>query len=678
MTEFVPEQQTDNGNGEAPRIGVYICHCGLNIASTVNCAEVAEYASTLADVAVSRENMYSCADPGQNQIKDDIRDYKLNRVVVAACSVKMHGPTFMRACEEAGLNPYLFEMANIREHCSWVHMKDKEGGTRKAMDQVRMAVAKARYLKPLEDRLVPVTRAALVVGGGVAGMSSALDIAEAGFPVYLAEKSASLGGNALRLERVFDRLERAGCLVSPLAMETMAHPLITVMPLTQVAETDGYVGNFDVTLRTSPRRVTSVCDACGRCAEVCPVEVPDEMQAGLATRKAIYLPSRRAVPQLYCVDEEACDHCGKCEEACPLGAIQLDQEEEDTRIQVGAVVLATGAKPYQPPEQNPWGYKEGGDVLTTPELERMLDPLGPTGGALQRPSDGSTPSHVAFIQCVGSRDPEGNEWCSRICCMNTIKQSILMKKRYPETQVSVYHHDIRAYKKEHEDLFRLARELGVTFLRAKVEGVSRSGPGLMVRAADDILKKTTEQAVDMVVLAVGLIPGTETEGLKDMMKVPLSGDGFFAENHPKLRPLETVIDGVMLAGCCQSPKDLGDSISQADGAAAKALGLLTKDQIQLDAIISHVDQELCSGCLICVKKCPFKAVVTDEVQVGEKIKKRARVVEAACKGCGVCAARCPKDAIEAQSFTDAQIFAQIEAALENDPGDKILALTCHW
>jgi len=678
MPEYVAEKQSNNGGSQKPRIGVYICHCGLNIASTVNCAEVAEYAGTLADVVVSRENMYSCADPGQNQIKDDIRDHKLNRVVVAACSVKMHGPTFMRACSEAGLNPYLFEMANIREHCSWVHMKDKEGATRKAMDQVRMAVAKARFLKALEDRLVPVTKAALVLGGGMAGMRSALDVAEAGFPVYLVEKSPSLGGNAVRLERVFDRLDRAGCLVSPLAMEVASHPLIRVMPLTEVAETDGYIGNFEVVLKTRPRRVTADCDACGRCADVCPVDVPDEMQAGLSMRKAIFLPSRKAIPQVYCIDEEVCDHCGKCASACPLGAIDLDEESEETRIEVGAIVLATGAATYKPPEKNIWDYEEGGDVLTTPELERMLDPLGPTAGALQRPSDGEIPSHVAFIQCVGSRDPEGNEWCSRICCMNTIKQSILMKKRYPETQISVYHHDIRAYKKEHEDLFRLARELGVTFLRAKVEGVTAKGSGLKVRAADDILRKTTEQAVDMVVLAVGLVPGSDTETLKDMMKVPLSGDGFFQENHPKLRPLETVIDGVMLAGCCQSPKDLGDSVSQADGAAAKAMGLLSKDQIQLDAIISRIDQELCSGCLVCVKKCPFRAIVTDEVRVGEKTKKRARVVEAACKGCGVCAARCPKDAIEAQSFTDAQIFAQIEAALEVDPQDKILALTCHW
>ncbi len=677
MSELVPEQHSNNGNGQAPRIGVYICHCGLNIASTVDCAAVAEYAGTLGDVVVSRENMYSCADPGQNQIKDDIREFNLNRVVVAACSVKMHGPTFMHACEEAGLNPYLFEMANIREHCSWVHMKDKEGATRKAMDQVRMAVAKARHLKPLEDRLVPVTRAALVVGGGMAGMRSALDIAEAGFPVYLVEKSASLGGNALRLERIFDRLERAGCLVSPLAMEVAGHPLITVMTLTEVVETDGYVGNFEVVLKKSPRRVTAACDACGLCAEACPVEVPDELQAGLSPRKAIYLSSRRAVPQLYCVDEDACDHCGKCEEVCPRDAIELDEEAEEMRVDVGAIVLATGSAPFRPPEKNIWAYEEGGDVLTTPELERILDPLGPTEGALRRPSDGRIPGHVAFIQCVGSRDPEGNGWCSRICCMNTIKQSILMKKRYPETEISVYHHDIRVYKKEHEDLFRLARELGVIFLRAKVEGVSRRGTALVVRAADDILKKKTEQAVDMVVLAVGLVPGVDNERLKDIMKVPLSGDGFFAENHPKLRPLETVIDGVMLAGCCQSPKDLGDSVSQADGAAAKVLGLLTKDQIQLDAIISHIDQNLCSGCLVCVKKCPFQAIATDEVQVGEKTKKRARVVEAACKGCGVCAARCPKDAIEAQSFTDAQIFAQIEAALE-EPEDKILALTCHW
>ncbi|MHB8781493.1 MAG: 4Fe-4S binding protein [Candidatus Geothermincolia bacterium] len=667
-----PEVKTDR-----PRIGVYVCHCGLNIASTVDCAAVANYAAKLPDVVVARENMYSCADPGQNQIKNDIRDLQLDRVVVAACSVKMHGPTFMRCCADAGLNPYLVEMANIREHCSWVHMKDREGATAKARDQVKMAVAKARYLKPLTDRSVPVTKAALVVGGGIAGTRAALDIADAGFPVYLAEKEPWLGGHTARLERVFDRMDRAACLIGPLAMQVAGHERIQVMTSTQVVEADGYVGNFDMKLRREDRGVGEDCDGCGICAGVCPVDVPDEAQAGMAMRKAIYHPGDRAVPTAYCIDRVACNGCGSCVQACPRGAIALDGESIEGRVKVGAVILATGARPAQPKAGNDHGYASIPGVVTSVELERLLDLEGPSEGRLSW--DGrEVPQNIAFIQCVGSRDPDGNAWCSRVCCMNTVKQALLIKSRYPDSSVSVYHADIRAYKKEHEDLYRLAREQGVSFLRAAVDQVDGTDDGIVIHARDTVLRRVTEQSVDMVVLAVGMEPGADTEALKDMFKVPLSGDGYFQENHPKLRPLETVIDGVMLAGTCQAPKDTGDSVSQADGAAAKAMGLLSKDHIQLDAIISTIDQEACSGCLICVKKCPFKTVVTDEVKVGEKVKKRARVVEAGCKGCGVCAARCPKNAIEAQGFTDEQVFAQIEAALEEDAPDKILAITCHW
>jgi heterodisulfide reductase subunit A2 len=671
------EENVPAPGDEEIRTGVYVCHCGLNIAQTVDCKAVAEHAAGLPDVVVSRENMYSCADPGQIQIKNDIAEFNLNRVVVAACSVKMHGPTFMGVCTEAGLNPYLFQMVNIREHCSWVHMQDKEGATAKAKDQVKMAVAAVAYAKPLEDRVVPVTPRALVIGSGVAGLQATLDIASSGYPVDLVEKLPYLGGRSNQLNRIFDRMERISCVLTPLVMKVSNNPLVTVHTDTEVEDIAGYVGNFKVKLSEGPHLVGEGCDACGKCAEVCPISIPDPFQMGMSERKAISLVHEEALPHEYRIDTEACDRCGACVDACPMGLIDLDAEPSEKALDIGTIVLAIGARTYVPPEGNPWSYDGSGDVFTALEMERMLAGNGPTGGDLLRRTDGRPPRSVAFVQCVGSRDEE-HPWCSRTCCMTTLKEALVIKERYPDVRVSVYHDDIRLYKKEHEDFYRFARYSGIAFLRSKPESVAPSNGGLSVRAFDELLGEETVQQVDMVVLATGAERAEDAQKFGDMLKVPASSDGFFLEAHPKLRPLETAIDGVMLAGACQFPKDIGDSLMQASGSAAKCLGLLCKPEMTLDALISSIDQEKCNGCLVCVKKCPFAALVTDEVDVDGKTKKRARVVEASCKGCGVCAALCKQEAVEARGFTDEQVFAQIDAALEEDPGGKILALVCHW
>ena len=671
------EEKAPETTDEEVRIGVYICHCGLNIAQTVDCKAVAEYAAGLGNVVVSRENMYSCADPGQIQIRNDIAECGLNRVVVAACSVKMHGPTFMTVCSEAGLNPYLFQMVNIREHCSWVHMQDKAGATAKAKDQVKMAVAGVSYAKPLQDRLVPVTPRALVIGSGVAGLQATLDIASSGYPVDLVEKLPYLGGRANQLNRIFDRMERISCVLTPLGMKVFNNPLVTVHTGTEVEDIAGYVGNFKVKLRKGPRFVGEGCDCCGKCADACPISVPDPFQAALSERKAIALAHEDALPQEYSIDMDACDRCGACVEACPAGLIDLEAEESEADLEAGVIVLAIGARTFVPEPGNKWSCDGSNDVFTALELERMLAGNGPQEGRLEKRTDGRQPSSIAFIQCVGSRDEE-HPWCSRTCCMTTLKEALIIKERYPEVRVSVYHDDVRLYKKEHEDFYRLARDSGIVFLRSKVHGVAPVDGGLSVRAFDELLGEETVQQVDMVVLATGALRSQDAQKFSDMLKVPASQDGFFMEAHPKLRPLETAIDGVVLAGSCQFPKDIGDSLMQASGSAAKCLGLLSKPEITLDAIISRVDRDKCNGCLVCVKKCPFSAVVTDEVTIDGKKKKRARVIDASCKGCGVCAARCKQEAVEAQGFTDEQIFAQIDAALEEEPGGKILALVCHW
>lgn len=671
-------ENTEGRSREEIRIGVYICHCGLNIAQTVDCEAACEYAATLPNVVVAKENMYSCADPGQIQIRSDIEEYRLNRVVVAACSVKMHGPTFMNVCAEAGLNPYLFEMVNIREHCSWVHMRDREGATRKAMDQVRMAVAGVTHARPLEDRVVSVTRRALVIGGGVSGLQAAVDMADAGYEVYLVEKSQYLGGISNQLHRMFDHMERVSCVVTPLIMKVLNHHRITVFTGTDVESVTGYVGNFRARLKVKPRFVGEECDCCGACSLVCPVEVPSEFEAGFATRKAVYLQDMQALPHVFCVDDEVCNDCGACEDACPRGAIDLGKASRIEEVDAGAIVLAIGAEPYVPPEGNRWAYDGSTDVYTSLEMERLLHGEGPTGGMPIRRTDGKLPEKIAFVQCVGSRDPAENPWCSRICCINTIKEACHLKAKFPQMRVSVYHQDIRVYKKEHEDFYRLARDSGVVFMRAQVEEIVGKDGVLKVHAFDEVLASPTVQEVDMVVLACGMTRSADAQKFGDLLKVPASSDGFFLEAHPKLRPLETAIAGVMLAGTCQFPKDIGDCMLQASGAAAKCMGLLSKDYLRLDAIISHIDQEKCNGCLVCVKRCPFAAIVTDDIEVDGKKKKRARVIDASCKGCGVCAARCKQDAVEARHFTDEQIYAQIDAALEENPDSRILALVCHW
>jgi len=498
----VTEAEAPEPNDEEVRIGVYICHCGLNIAQTVDCKAVAEYAAGLGNVVVSRENMYSCADPGQIQIRNDIAECGLNRVVVAACSVKMHGPTFMTVCSEAGLNPYLFQMVNIREHCSWVHMQDKAGATAKAKDQVKMAVAGVSYAKPLQDRLVPVTPRALVIGSGVAGLQATLDIASSGYPVDLVEKLPYLGGRANQLNRIFDRMERISCVLTPLGMKVFNNPLVTVHTGTEVEDIAGYVGNFKVKLRKGPRFVGEGCDCCGKCADACPISVPDPFQAGLSERKAIALAHEDALPQEYSIDMDACDRCGACVEACPAGLIDLEAEESEADLEAGVIVLAIGARTFVPEPGNKWSCDGSNDVFTALELERMLAGNGPQEGRLEKRTDGRQPSSIAFIQCVGSRDEE-HPWCSRTCCMTTLKEALIIKERYPEVRVSVYHDDVRLYKKEHEDFYRLARDSGIVFLRSKVHGVAPVDGGLSVRAFDELLGEETVQQVDMVVLATG-------------------------------------------------------------------------------------------------------------------------------------------------------------------------------
>lgn len=656
------------------RLGLYICHCGLNIAGVVSPEVLAAQCHDLPGVAVCRHHLYTCSEAGQAEIKKDIDYYGLEGIVIAACSPKLHEATFRRLLSEAGLNPYLLEIVNLREHCTWVHAGEPRAATAKALELIRMGLAKARLAVPLTDRRVPLTRRALVIGGGPAGLRAALDIAAAGFPVTLVEREPVLGGLPNCLYKTFPRGERALTLINPLMAAVALNPGIQVLTQSQVTEVQGHLGSYVVTVRQTLPLVGEACDRCGRCAEACPVVVPDKREGGLKSRAAIYLPAPHAFPGRYVVDLEHCNGCGKCQEVCPKGAVSLPPREQEHRLTVGSIVVATGALPFElaGSRYETWGSLPG--VITSLTLERLLDPEGPTGGRLVLPGFSGELRDAAFLLCVGSREEEGNRYCSRVCCPTALKQALQLRERSPQMNVRVYHRDIRTVKKEWEALYTRAREAGVLFFRKRVEELqSHPAGGLLIRGFDETLQMRTEDRADLAVLAVGLVAGNG-QALREVLKLPVGPDGFFLEAHPKLKPLETVLDGIFLAGTCQGPKDLAESLIQGSGAAAKVLGLFAHESITLDGLVAQVDPEICVGCGECVAVCPFQALEL----VGEGKARRARVVTAACKGCGICAGACPIGAVTAAGFTDEMLLAQIDEALAEAPEEKILAFCCNW
>ncbi|MFW9915006.1 MAG: 4Fe-4S dicluster domain-containing protein [Candidatus Thorarchaeota archaeon] len=646
---------------EELRIGVYVCYCGSNIAGFIDCDSVAEYAAELPDVVICRVNKFTCSEAGQTEIKKDIRDLDLNRVVVASCTPRTHEPIFRACCAEAGLNPWLFTLANIREHCSWIHMKEREKGTEKAKDIVRMYVAKARHLEPLDPQELPVTRKALVIGGGVAGMQAALDLADMGYPVTLVEKYASIGGTMAKLDKVYPTNDCSICILGPIMVKTGQHPNITVLAHSEVEAVGGYVGNFEVKVRKKARKVSlKDCTACGMCAEKCPVEVPHEWEEGLMTRKAIYMPFPQAVPAKYLIDIENCIDCGACAKVCPRNAINYDEQDELIEDKFGTIIVATGFKNYIPPPGNRYGYGIYDDVLTTVELERLTNAAGPTGGKLVRISDMKQPKSVVFILCVGSRSETGEEgavsWCNSYCCMATQKLAQLMKEKYT-IDITICYMDIRAPFRGYEEYYNRSRHnFGLKFLRGKPNRVSKNPDGtLRVRVENTLEGRMTNLDVDMVVLVVGAQPHESYGALQKILTAPLHKDGFFMEGHPQLAPVDTTIAGVFIAGFAQGPKDIMMSVGQGSAAAARAARLLTTGRVEIEPITAVVDQERCVGCRECLDLCPYGAIKFDEE------KKKAYIIDALCKGCGCCVAHCLPGAIQQHHFTNADLLAEIDA-----------------
>ena len=652
----------------ASRIGVYVCHCGINIAATVDTSEVAKYAASLPHVVMARDYMYMCSDPGQDMIQQDVRDHDLNRVVVASCSPRMHETTFRTVIEEVGVNPYYFEMANIREQVSWVH-PDRETGTRKAKELIAGTVAKAALLEPLEERQVDVTPAAMVIGGGIAGIEAALNIADAGYRVFLVERQPSLGGRMAQLNKTFPRMEDAGALVVSEMERVMEHPNVEVLAYSEVVEVDGYVGNFQATVRRKPRFVDpDRCTSCDKCAEACVLagQVSDEFQMGLSQRAAIYRPFPQALPATYTVDPAHCLKVkeGRCEDgppcalACPEGAVDFSQQENEVTLDVGAIIVATGYDPFDARRKPEFGYGLYPGVVSAPEFERLAAENGPTGGRLVIPGTEREPREVVFIHCVGSRDKLlGNEYCSRVCCMYTAKQANVVLDQLPEARVTAFYMDVRAFTKGGEEFYDRARARGVRYRRGNPSEVFMRGEKLVVRAEDTLLRRTVEVEADMVVLAVGLEPGAGGDEVSKMLKLSCTGDKFLAEAHPKLRPVDTNSDGIFLAGTCQGPKDIPDTVAQAKAAASSALIPLSMGKAKVEAIVSTVDRELCVGCGLCEEACTYGALSLHPWRGVMSIN------EVLCKGCGTCSVACPSKAITLGHFTQKQTLAMLDAML---------------
>jgi heterodisulfide reductase subunit A len=644
------------------RTGVFVCHCGINIAGTVDVKKVAKDLSKHKGVVHAEDYVYVCSDPGQNIIIDAIKEKKLDSVVVACCSPTLHETTFRNTSKSAGLNAFQCEIANIREQCSWVH-KDKEKATDKAIKLTKSAVQRVRRNEPLEPISVPVTRKALVIGGGIAGIQSALDLANTGFEVILVERAPSIGGHMIQLSETFPTLDCSQCILTPKMVEVSKHPKIKLMTYSEVQDISGYVGNFKVKILKKPTYVyADKCTLCDECTKVCPVVVPNEFDIGLTGRRAIYIPFPQAIPATFTLDIKHCPGllpiaCGKCADVCEPDAIDYDMKPEIVEEEVGAIIVATGYDLYEKELLTEYGYGKYPDVLDGLQFERLLSASGPTQGKVLRPSDRKEPKEVVFIQCAGSRDPELHcAYCSKICCMYTAKHAMLYKHHVPDGQAYIFYIDIRSGGKDYEEFVQRAVENdGVLYLRGKVSKVFEDKGKIKVWGVDTLTGKDIEIDADMVVLATATRPSKGASELAKKLKIAMDKDGFLAEAHPKLRPVESVTSGMFLAGAAQAPKDIPEAVAQASGAAAKAISILSQERLYHAPTVAKVNVNLCTGCGMCVHVCPYDALSLKDGKV--------EVNEVLCEGCGTCSATCLRAAINVKNLTALQVDEMIKAAL---------------
>ena len=654
------------------RIGVFVCWCGSNIAGTVNIEEVVEAAREMPFVAYAADQKYTCSDPGQQNIIDAVREHDLDAVVVAACSPTMHEPTFRRAVEKAGLNPYLLEIANIREHCSWIH-DDMDVASPKATDIVRRAVAKVAFTIPLHTGKIPITPRALVIGGGVAGIQAALDIADAGKEVLLVERNQSIGGKMAQLDKTFPTLDCSSCILTPKMVDVANHPNIRLLSYSEVEKVDGYVGNFTVTIRQKATSVVEkTCNGCGNCIQKCPSRVPSEFDHGQGERRAIYIDFPQAIPNKPVIDREHCWYyngkakCQVCARVCPTEAIEFDHDDVILEEEVGAIVVATGYQQYDASVHKELGLGKYPDVISGLEFERLINASGPTEGKLKRPSDGETPKNIVFIQCVGSRDDHhGYPYCSKVCCMYTAKHAVQIHEKYKDAQAYVFYIDVRTGGKDYEEFYMKAQTAGAQYIRGRPSKVYPRGDRLVVLGTDTNMGRPVEVEADLVVLASAMEPQSDAVRIAQTVSISYNQHGFYSEGHPKLRPVETNTAGVMLAGACQGPKDIPETVAQASAAAAKVINIISKEELESEPTVAEVDQDMCSGCLWCEPVCPFQAITADEVVEwigGKEVRRQVSSVNPGlCQGCGSCVVACRSGAVDLLGTTNEQVLAEVDA-----------------
>ena len=657
------------------KIGVFVCHCGSNIAATVDVKKVVEMALLEPGVFHAEDYPYMCSEAGQSRIAAAVQEKGLTGIVVCSCSPRMHEATFRKAAERAGINPYMVEIANIREHCSWIH-KDMAEATEKATILMRAAVAKVHLNAPLQAGESAVTKRALVIGGGIAGIQTALDIADAGYKVDIVEKTPSIGGRMSQLDKTFPTLDCSACILTPKMVEAAAHENITIHTYAEVEKVAGFVGNFTVDIRKKARSVDmSKCTGCGVCQEKCPSKkTPNEFNRGLNNRSAIYTPFAQAIPNVPVIDRDACikfktGKCGVCAKVCQAGAINYEQTDEIITETYGAIVVATGFDTINLDKYGEYAYNESKDVITSLELERIMNAAGPTKGHLERLSDGKAPKEIVFIQCVGSRcsDDRGKPYCSKICCMYTAKHAMLIRDKYPDTNVTVFYIDVRTPGKNFDEFYRRAVEdYGVNYIKGQVGKVAPQPDGsLLVHGVDLLENKQILKKADMVVLATAIEPNADVRKIATMLTASIDTNNFLTEAHPKLRPVESPTAGVFLSGVCQGPKDIPETVAQAGAAAVKVIGLLAKDKLKTNPCTAKSDELLCNGCSQCANVCPYGAISYEEKLINDhgirETRRVAVVNNALCQGCGACTVTCPSGAMDLQGFSNRQILAEVDA-----------------
>ena len=649
------------------RIGIFVCECGGNIGDVIDVKSVCDAVKGWEKVVVARQDRYLCSKPAQDMIVDEIKLHKINRVVVASCTPRMHLTTFQGVLERAGLNPYLLEFVNIREQCSWVHGPHRsEDATRKAISLIRGGYERSFELEPLQMISEECSRDILVIGAGIAGMVSSLELEHQGFNVHLVDRQPSIGGHMAKLTKVFPTLDCAQCILTPRMAEVGGRKNIRLLMHSEIREVKGPPGNYRVKVFTKPRGVDiETCRGCGACSRVCPVSCPDAFNEYRSERKAVYLPFPQAVPFAYAIDFDYCTKCGKCESLCPSQAIDLDDRGKIVDLNVGSIILATGYELFEAERIREYGYGKYKDVITMMELERLTSLFGPTGGKIVRFSDGGGVRRLAIVLCAGSRDTNRYiPYCSRICCMYALKQAVLLKEQF-NIDVWVFYTDLRAAGRGYEELYWRAQRDGVIFVRGKVAEVwaNRTTNKLVVKAEDTLTENVMEEEFDLVSLAVPMVPPKGLDAFARGMSLALGEDGFIQEKHVKLDPVNTLLTGVFACGCALGPKDVRDTVSDALGAAAKAASFLKTGRVTTSPEKSFIKPELCNECKRCIEICPSNAITLTHGN--------ASIDPFLCNGCGACLPECPTGAIDFKNSTERQIASTLRGILRDKKQNEV-------